>query len=209
MVTVYSLKNNLWTQAKTVSKEIPLTAKRGIYANGSLYWLATKELPIIFAFDLGVERHRELPFPTYKNENDQIGGMGMISFNNCLRIIDHYSDCRTDNWLMNDNGVENYWSMVLSVEQGPNRSLKIVWYDHAKNEVKNVTVQGVPRPFDMLVYTESLVQLGHDFELDRKKLLKQSKEKKKRQQKNNKMSGNLSKGSQSKLEDYGFKKRKE
>lgn len=222
MVTVYSLKNNSWTQAETVSNEIRLTAKRGMYANGSLYWLATKDLPIIFAFDLGVERHRELPYPTYRNENDQIGGMGMIVFNKCLRIIDHYSDYRTDTWLMNDNGVENSWSMVLSVEQqGPDRSFTIVWhgdfsktqndllitvdedrlmwYDHEKNEVKNVTVQGVPRPFDMLVYTESLVQLGHDSKLGRKKQLNQSEAKKKRQQKNNKMSGYLSKGFKLKL----------
>lgn len=212
MVTVYSLKYNSWTQAETIPSGTRITAKRGMYANGSLYWLANKNSHIIFAFDLGVERHRELPFPVYNNENNQIAGMGMIVFDKCLRIIDHYSDYRTDTWLMNDNGVGNSWSMVLSMEQqGTQGSFSIVWhgdfsktqndllitvdedrlmrYDHKKNEVKNVKVQGAPRPFDMLVYTESLVQLGCDTKLDRKKLPKQTdKKKQKRQQlKNNKM----------------------
>ncbi|XP_074352814.1 F-box protein CPR1-like [Apium graveolens] len=179
MVTVYSLKFNSWTQAETILNGICIYAKRrGMYVNGSLYWLAKKDSHIIFAFDLGVERHRELPFPVYNNENDQIADKGLIVFNKCLRIIGYDSDYRLDTWLMNDNGVGNAWSIVLSVEQqGTQGSFSIVWhgdhfsknrddflimvdedrlmrYDHEKNEVKNVTVQGAPRFFEMFVYTE-------------------------------------------------------
>ncbi|XP_017259002.1 F-box protein CPR1 [Daucus carota subsp. sativus] len=224
LVTVYSLKNDSWRQAEAIPKDISITTKRGMYANGSLYWVATKDSPVIFAFDLGVERHRELPYPTYNNENDQTAGMGMIIFDRCLRIIDHYSGYRTDLWLMNDNGVGNSWSMVLSLEQrdtqGPYTIVwhnefsktrndlfitvdedRLVWYDHKKNEVKNVTIRGVPPPSQMLVYTESLVQLGSDPNFNRMKLLKQSDKKKYKgkQLKNDQMSSYLAKGFKLKL----------
>lgn len=37
---------------------------------------------------------------------------------------------------------------------------KVMWYDHGKKKAKNVTLNGFPQPADLLVYTESLIQLN-------------------------------------------------
>lgn len=194
MVTVYSLKSNTWTRTETITNTIRLKMNFGIFANGVLYWLATKGPHIIVAFDLGVGRHRELPLPTGVNKIDE-NRMGLIVFNRCVCLIDHYPDSHTDIWMKNENGVENSWSKLLAVEQpGILGAFKMVlplafsrtrnnilltvgggkftWYDGERNEVKNVIIHGLPSAFASLVYTESLVHFDYDFKLELEELLK-------------------------------------
>ncbi|XP_074341110.1 F-box protein CPR1-like isoform X1 [Apium graveolens] len=190
LVSVYSLKSNTWTRADTISNEIRIWGDFGVFANGSLYWLTDDNN--IFAFDLGVHRHRELSYPAGMDRTGKIA-IGLFALKRCLCLINNYPRSRTDFWLMNSNAEENFWTKILSVEQssipgfykqlypvassktGNNILLfvdgdKLMWYDHGKKKVKNVTLNGFPQPADFLVYTESLVQLGSklcdDFKLD-------------------------------------------
>ncbi|XP_074353585.1 F-box protein CPR1-like isoform X1 [Apium graveolens] len=194
MVSVYSLKSNTWTRAETITNTIRLRMNFGIFANGALYWLAAKGAHIILAFDLGVERHTELPLPAGVNKTEE-NRMGLIVFNRCVCLIDHYPDSHTDIWMKNENGVDNSWSKFLAVEQpGILGSFKIVWpvafsqtrnnillavdgdkftwYDSERNEVKKVIIQGLPGSYASLVYTESLVHFSYDFKLELEDLLK-------------------------------------
>lgn len=212
MVSVYSLNSNSWKRAETITNRIRLTGPFGECVNGSSYWLAKNdgyfysgysESGFIVAFDLGVEKHRELPFPSEVDEASN-NGMGLIVFDRSLCLIDHYTGLRTVIWQMNDNGVGNSWSKLLSLEQpGILGSFKIaypvafsktraafllevdekklMWYDYENNKIKDISVHGVPVPSRLLVYTESLVQLNHEFKLGKKE-----KKPLKKQQKNDK-----------------------
>lgn len=181
MVSVYSLKNNSWTRAETLSTR--LVGYFGVFANGSLYWLGGDKN--IVAFDLGVHRHAEIPFPDGVDKTSK-NGRGVIGFNGCLGFIDHSPGSCTDIWLMN-NRVENSWSKLLSLDHsgllGSSEIVrpitfsktrkeillrldaeKLVWYDCESKKVKNVTLHGFPHPFDLLLHNESLV--SYDSELD-------------------------------------------
>lgn len=186
MVSVYNLKNNLWTRADTISTSVSLYGSFGLFANGSLHWLSRSNESII-AFDLGVLKHRKLPFPTGVRKKN---GKALFAFNRCLGLIDHCPGSRTDMWVMNNNGVETSWSKLLSLEQpgilgsfdfvypvafskAQNEILlvvddnKLVWYDRETNKVKNIELHGFPESFDLLVCNESRFQIS-DSELDTK-----------------------------------------
>ncbi|KAK1377884.1 F-box domain-containing protein [Heracleum sosnowskyi] len=186
MVSVYNLKNNLWTRADTIPISISLYGSFGLFANGCLHWLSGSNESII-AFDLGVHKHRKLPFPAGIRKKN---GKALFVFNRCLGLIDHRPDSLTEMWVMNNNGVEASWSKLLSVEQpgilgsfdfvypvafskDQNEILlvvdnnKLVWYDRETNNVKNIELHGFPESFDLLVCNESLVQIS-DSELDTK-----------------------------------------
>lgn len=194
MVTVYGLKSNSWTRADTITNRIRLRMNFGLFVDGTLYWLAAKGPHIIVAFDLGVERHRELPIPAGANKTNKYH-FGLIVYNRRVCFIDHYPSSCTDVWMLNDNGVETSWSKLLAVEQpGVFRCFDIVWpiafskirnnillavdrnkfawYDSERNEVKNVIIRGLPVAFASIVYTESLVDLSYDFKLELEELLK-------------------------------------
>lgn len=210
MVSVYSLHNNLWKRAETITNRLRLTGPFGVCVNGSSYWLAKNDdyfysdysgSGFIVAFDLRVEKHRELPFPSDVDEGSS-NGIGLIVFDRSVCLIDHYIGSRTDIWQMKDNGMGNSWSKLLSLEQpgifgsfeiaypvafSKTRTAfllrvdenKLIWYDHENNSVKDVSVHGVPVPSRLLVYTESLVQLNHDFKLGKKEEKQQKKQQKK------------------------------
>lgn len=204
MVAVYSLKSNSWKRAETITNKYCITGHFGVHANGSVYWLASKDSYIIFAFDLGVERHKELPFPAGvdpTNEDEVV----LTVVNGRLCLLYPYPDSHGDIWLMNNNGVENSWSKLFSVKQAHIcKSIKYVWpiafsksrndyllqvdedkfmwYDLVRNKLTTVTAHGIPVDFDLLTYTESLVQPTCNIKLDGK------------QQQKNKMSDYLSDG---------------
>lgn len=186
MVSVYNLKNNLWTRADTIPTSTSLYGSFGLFANGSLHWLSRSNESIV-AFDLGVHKHRKVPFPAGIRKKN---GKALFVFNRCLGLIDHRPDSRTDMWVMNNNGVESSWSKLLSVEQpgilesfdfvypvafskDQNEILlvvddnKLVWYDRETNKVKNIKLHGFPESFELLVCNESLFQISGS-ELDTK-----------------------------------------
>lgn len=121
-----------------------------------------------------------LPFPAGVDENGE-HHISLFVFNKCLCLVDQSPGSHMNMWLMTNDGVENSWSKLLSLEEpgtlGSPKLVapvsfsktrneiflsvdheKLVWYDCKSNEVENVQLQGFPRPFDMLVYNESLVQ---------------------------------------------------
>lgn len=195
MVSVYSLKNNVWTRADTISNSVRLYGSFGLFANGSLHWLSRSDESII-AFDLGVDEHRKLPFPAGIRKKN---GKALFAFNGCLGLIDHCPDTRTDLWVMNNNGVETSWSKLLSLEQpgilgsfdfvypvslskSQNEILlvvdnkKLLWYDRETNKVKDIELHGFPESFDLLVCNESLFQIS-DTELGAKQSEEEMKQK--------------------------------
>lgn len=190
MVAVYSFKGNSWTRAETITNRYRISGHFGRYANGSLYWFARKDSNIIFAFDLGVERHRELSYPDGVDQSDA-NDMGLTVLNDCLCLVNIYTNSHADIWLMNNTGVGNSWSKIISVDQpgicgsfeivwpiafSESRTNillqvdddKLIWYNCVKNEVKNVVVHGFPNELNLLAYTESLVQPCRNFKLDGK-----------------------------------------
>lgn len=95
VVSVYSLKNNSWAPAESISTEINLSSyslysKFGVFANGSLFWLGEDN---IYAYDLGVHRLSELPFPP---GFDKKNGKALHDFNKCLCFIGTCPGSRLD-----------------------------------------------------------------------------------------------------------------
>ncbi|KAK1392214.1 hypothetical protein POM88_011270 [Heracleum sosnowskyi] len=169
VVAVYSLKGNSWTMDETIEDRYEIVRHVSKYANGSLYWIAYKDdTDIIVAFDLGVETHRELPFPDYVSAYDDGNDVHLTVGNNHLCLFNLFPCSHTDIWFMNDTGVGNSLSKMIFIGQ-PSMfgNFESVWpYGFSKNlngilfgkELKKVSVHGVPIGSILLAYTESLVQ---------------------------------------------------
>lgn len=202
MAIVYSLKTNSWTRIQDVPSGIRFNPERGKFAGGALYWLVIRNSvqfsPFIVGFDLGLEKFKEVPFPA-------VGGSSVCLFpvGGALCFLDNYTNSRTDVWLMNNYGAENPWYKAFSVEQpgvcGSFRFLipvavsrtgkdvlfnvdnkKLMWYDPQRKAVKNVRIHGIPIVFFSHLYTESLLQLTKDEQLQKPS---QDKKEKKQQKK--------------------------
>ncbi|KAK1366514.1 F-box domain-containing protein [Heracleum sosnowskyi] len=195
MVAVYSFKGNSWTRAETITNRYRISGHFGKYANGSLYWIASKESDIIFAYDLGVERHRELSFPDGVDQTDD-NDMSLTVLNDCLCLVDIYFNSHAKLYLLNNTEMGNSWSKLFSVEQpgifgsfgilcpvalskSQNDILLrvdediLMWYNFVRNEVKNVTIHGFPSHLNLFAYTKSLVQPCRNFKVDRKQKQKE------------------------------------
>lgn len=206
MVVVYSLKADSWTRIRDVPSNIRFTGDWGMFAGGSLHWLAIKNpldcSEIVMGFDLGLGQFHEVPFPTVNETSVNFCSRSVVSFGGSyLCILDKYPNSRIDGWLMNDNGMQNLWYKAFSVEQpgalGSFRFLrpvlfsqsrkevllevdgaKLVWYDLEKKTVKNINIRGMPIKFNSHLYTESLIQLTKDKEPQNPSQDKQQKEQK-------------------------------
>lgn len=206
MVVVYSLKTNSWSRIRDVPSNIRFTGNWGMFAGGSLHWLAIKNpvncSEIVMGFDLGLGQFHEVPFPTINGTFVNFNSRSMVSFGGSyLCILDKYPKSRIDGWLMKDNGAENFWYKAFSVVQpgvlGSFRFLrpvafsksrkevllevdgaKLVWYDLERKTVKNIHINGMPIKFTSHLYIESLTRLTTDKEPQKPSQDKQQKEQK-------------------------------
>lgn len=182
-VKVYSLRANEWRDSEDMPFVLCYTRKNGTFASGALHWVVNRkfnveEADLIVAFDLTVERFREVPLPECTEERFHID-VGVLG--GCVCMIATYQDVRIDVWVMREYGVKKSWAKLFSVAQADEvvgsfkylRPLvysktdgevlleldnqRLVWYDLRGKRVKNVSVAGLPNSFEAEICVGSLV----------------------------------------------------
>ncbi|KAK1368157.1 F-box protein CPR30 [Heracleum sosnowskyi] len=214
---VYSLKTNAWTRIQNIPSNIRFDSNIGIFASGSVHWMASKSPDIadniILGFDLQLQQFKEVPFPPITRALVNFNWKCLLGVGECLCFTDNYPNSSMDVWLMKEYGAQNTWYKAFTVEQrstfGSFKSFrplafskshsnvlllevdgkKLLWYDPDRKTVKKVRVRGIPVKCSSFYYTESLLQLTEDKPLQKKP----SKDKKEKNQATRR-DGFLSKG---------------
>ncbi|KAG2684445.1 hypothetical protein I3760_10G077600 [Carya illinoinensis] len=183
-VKVYSLRENELRDSEDMPYVLCYTKKNGTLASGCLHWVVNRKFKfddadLIVAFDLTVERFREVPMPECAVEKFQID-VGVLG--GCFCMVANYYDIHVDVWVMKEYGVKESWAKLFTVEQdviffgGTFKYLRplaysksgeevlleqnhdrLVWYDLRKKKIKNVNLAGLPAPFEAHICVGSLV----------------------------------------------------
>ncbi|XP_059439528.1 F-box protein CPR1-like [Corylus avellana] len=181
-VKVYSLRANEWRDSEDMPYVLCYARKNGTFASGALHWVVNRkfnveEADLIVAFDLTVERFREVPLPECEEKrfHIEVGVLGR-----CVCMIATYPDVRIDVWVMREYGVKESWAKLFSVAKadvvGSYKYLRplaysktgrevlveldnqrLVWYDLRGKRVENVSVGGLPDSFEAEIFVGSLV----------------------------------------------------
>ncbi|XP_056687176.1 F-box protein CPR1-like [Spinacia oleracea] len=184
-VEVYSMKTR---SRKLIQQFSYLVCNpcNGIFANGALHWVARQSpnlysgSDLVIAFDLGVEKCRVVKQPNYVDTNFHMS-LGLLGGNLC--ILCHYPKESFDLWVMADYQTES-WTKLVSISQ-PNvircfeymkplayskdgsevlfeqDNEKLFWYNLRKKTVEYVNITGVPKSFDSVMCSSSLVPFGN------------------------------------------------
>ena len=209
-VKVYSLKTNSWREINDLPYYLRflfqlgylLFHRRGfgVLASGALHWVASIGfgLYLIVAFDLGVEKFRNLPLPDNVDNGFEMD-VGVLDGKLCM--ICNYSNAYVDVWVMKEYGVKESWTNLFKVpESCLNRPIghvvpvayskscdkvllevdkeKLVWFDIGRRKVKKVRIEGAPNSYGAAFHVESLVPLGGGG-MDRRRRQQPQEEKKK------------------------------
>ncbi|KAL1822190.1 hypothetical protein ACET3Z_008968 [Daucus carota] len=194
---VYSLKTNAWTRIQEVPSSIRFTEIRGLFARGSLHWMAKEDQingkDVIVGFNLELQQFKKVPLPpiesTLANSRNRI----LVDVGGYLSVLD-CKDNDMDVWLMNYPGAVRTWHKALSrknsevvgtfrftkpvafsrsgedllILERNDFATKLMWYNLDQKTVKNVGIRGIPVHFTLFLYTESLLQLSEDNLLQQK-----------------------------------------
>lgn len=193
-VKVYSVGSNSWHRAEKFPRYRKLQRAGGVLAGGALHWVVTEDPDsynpgLIVGFDLGSEAFNLVPQPEYSNANFF---MDLQSLGGCLSLICNYYLDRVDIWIMENYGVKESWSKLISVAQpgvvGPfhhvrpiayaqsgkeilleQDSRRFLWYDLEREAIKNVRMRSLRGYSQVEMWVGSLVPLTDGSEIDVKK----------------------------------------
>lgn len=125
-VKVFSLKSNTWRTVEAfpfgVVPSIPYGPLDypGQFVNGSLHWLTTRvsesttSSSVIVSFDLKSERFGEVSQPIYDVLEDTKFTLMLGTLRNSLCVFCNYKDTRADLWILNEYGVMDSWTKLLT-----------------------------------------------------------------------------------------------
>ncbi|XP_050230636.1 F-box protein CPR1-like [Mercurialis annua] len=183
---VYSHKLNSWKNIPGMSYVLGSDQKMGLLVGDSLHWLVARNKilqnpDLIVAFDLGVEKFREVPGPELA-----VGGQNPLlslgAVEKWLSVYAIYKVGRLDIWAMKEYGVKGSWTRMFSFTPNVVPSLKctrtlvfsksgdeillglldknLLWYSVKEKSVKKVEIHTVVDPFTVEVFSGSLVPLN-------------------------------------------------
>ncbi|KAL2932212.1 F-box protein CPR1 [Bienertia sinuspersici] len=163
-----------------------IDTKLGVLTNGAFHWVA-RQIPdlysssnLLLAFDLGAEKCRVVTQPNYVDTDFH---MSLALLGDRLCFLCHYPKENFDLWVMTDYLNES-WTKLVSISQ-PSviRSFqymkplaysedgsevlfeqdneKLVWYNLTKKTVKYVNILSLPKEFDTVICSGSLVPVGN------------------------------------------------
>ncbi|XP_059438841.1 F-box protein CPR1-like [Corylus avellana] len=186
-VQVYSLRANEWRDSEDMPYVLCYWWKKGTFASGALHWVVNRKFNVkkhegdlIVAFDLTVERFREVPLPECTEERSEerfrieVGVLGL-----CVYMKATYPNVGIDVWVMREYGVKESWAKLFSVAKAESvgsykylRPLaysrtgaevlleldnqRLAWYDLRRKRVENVSVGGLPDWFEAEVFVGTL-----------------------------------------------------
>uniref|UniRef100_A0A803LPQ4 F-box domain-containing protein n=1 Tax=Chenopodium quinoa TaxID=63459 RepID=A0A803LPQ4_CHEQI len=184
-VQVYSLKAKSWKQMHHFSYFVCYPCY-GVYASGALHWVARQSPDLysnsnlLIAFDLGVEKCREVAQPNYVDTEFYMN-IGLLGGSLCF--LCHYPKESFDLWVMDDYLSES-WTKLVSISQ-PNvircfdylkpltysedgtqilfeqDNEKFLWYNLTKKTIDYVKISGLPKAFDTVLCSSSFVPIGN------------------------------------------------
>ncbi|KAL2932211.1 Hydroquinone glucosyltransferase [Bienertia sinuspersici] len=184
-VQVFSLKTKSWKCMQHFPYFICYPSS-GVLTNGAFHWVA-RQIPdlysssnLLLAFDLGAEKCRVVTQPNYVDTDFH---MSLALLGDRLCFLCHYPKENFDLWVMTDYLNES-WTKLVSISQ-PSviRSFlymkplaysedgsevlfeqdneKLVWYNLTKKTVKYVNILSLPKEFDTVICSGSLVPVGN------------------------------------------------
>ncbi|KAL6513168.1 hypothetical protein OROGR_020654 [Orobanche gracilis] len=184
-VQVYSSKTKSWKQIQHFCYFVCYPCN-GVFTSGALHWVA-RQVPdlysssnLLIAFDLGVEKCRVVKQPNYVDTDFHMS-LGLLGGSLCF--LCHYPKESFDLWVMADYPTES-WTKLISISQ-PNiircfeymkplayskdgsevlfeqDNEKLLWYNLRKKAVKYVKIPGLPKAFDLVMCSSSLVPVGN------------------------------------------------
>lgn len=187
-VKIYSLKFNEWRRGEDCPYRLGCTTQ-AVYLNGALHFMdfvPTQfgfELPGFVALDLATEEYRSIPQPPYSGSLEFMVILTVLGgklFMNC-----NYDGRHSDLWVMENYGVGESWTKILTVVQNvdlqflqlkplayANNGKKVlllkdtgqlIWYDLELKVIKMESNPVIPEFWKAYVSLESLVKLssGH------------------------------------------------
>ncbi|KAL6501269.1 hypothetical protein OROHE_024916 [Orobanche hederae] len=184
-VQVYSSKTKGWKQIQHFCYFVCYPCN-GVFTSGALHWVA-RQIPdlysssnLLIAFDLGLEKCRVVTQPNYVDTDFHMS-LGLLGGSLCF--LCHYPKQSFDLWVMADYQTES-WTKLISISQ-PNvircfeymkplaysedgsevlfeqDNEKLLWYNLRKKAVKYVKIPGLPKAFDPVMCSSSLVPVGN------------------------------------------------
>lgn len=184
-VNVYSLKTGTWKKSESSPYDhAPAQFTSGVFVDGCIHWLGyTMDCkPTIVAFDLALEKFREVPPPSSIGCTMSlfqcrfvIGFCDLVVLGGCLCTFNERENII---WVMKEYGVKESWTKFTIddpevVEIRPicmfgreevvlKDRENLVVYNLEEETVKDIVVHGIPRDlFDEASFVESLVS-PHD-----------------------------------------------
>ncbi|KAL2928690.1 F-box protein CPR1 [Bienertia sinuspersici] len=184
-IQAYSLKSKCWGKIKQLPYIICHPCS-GVLANGALHWVARQNPELysssnlLLALDFGSEKCRVVTQPSYIDTDFH---MSLGSLKGCLSLLCHYPRQSVDIWVMTEYGTES-WTKLLTISQpkiiknfkylkplgysnnGAEVLLeqdneKFLWFNLVKKTVRYLKVQGLPKSFETVMCSGSLVQIGN------------------------------------------------
>ncbi|KAK4479489.1 hypothetical protein RD792_015003 [Penstemon davidsonii] len=122
----YSLKSNSWKRIEDFPFRIMqfgLDRSSGVFFNGALHWIGNRchediqTENLIVAFDVKTEYCRSYPMPSLQLDGLECPILQLDELYGCLSLSLYSDFKRFEIWLMNDYGVENSWTKLLSIEE--------------------------------------------------------------------------------------------
>ncbi|KNA12204.1 hypothetical protein SOVF_127200 [Spinacia oleracea] len=184
-VQVYSSKTKSRKQIQQFSYFVCYPCY-GVFTSGALHWVARQNPDLysssnlVIAFDLGVEKCRVVTQPNYVDTDFHMS-LGLLGGSLCF--LCHYPKESFDLWVMTDYQTES-WTKLVSISQ-PNviscfeymkplaysedgsqvlfeqDNGKLLWYNLRKKAVTYVKVPALPKAFDTVMCSSSLVPIGN------------------------------------------------
>ncbi|KAK4479488.1 hypothetical protein RD792_015002 [Penstemon davidsonii] len=124
---VYSMKSDSWKRIEDFPfwiMRFGLDRSSGVFYNGALHWIGKRfhediqtENLIVVAFDLKTEDSRTYPIPSLQLDGLKCPILQLDELYGCLSLSLYSDFKRFEIWLMNDYGVKNSWTKLLTIEE--------------------------------------------------------------------------------------------
>uniref|UniRef100_A0A803LL00 F-box domain-containing protein n=1 Tax=Chenopodium quinoa TaxID=63459 RepID=A0A803LL00_CHEQI len=154
-IQAYSLRTKCWGKIKQFPYIICHPCS-GVLASGALHWVA-HENPELFsssklliAFDIGSEKCRVVTQPSYVDTDFHMKSWTKLFTISQPKIIKHFK-------YLKPLGYSNNGAEVLLEQDNE----KLLWFNLVKKKVRYLNVRGLPKSFETVMCSGSLVQIGN------------------------------------------------
>ncbi|XVF58353.1 hypothetical protein PTKIN_Ptkin07bG0059800 [Pterospermum kingtungense] len=184
-VEVYTMGTDCWREIENakVPANVQFSPCFETYFNGAFHWHAmdyNNNNEVILSFNMGEEEFQVIPMPDFLSIYDNSVCRSLLVWNGCLALIIYPGKGTEKSFqicVMEKYGLKESWTGKLTI--GPLTGVEMplmfwrndgeilmegtdgqaVSYNFITKEIKNLQIYGVPKSFQAVAYTNSLVSL--------------------------------------------------